>query len=146
MAESFLNQSRLEQSEIMRTAWFATVPAGTKPEDLLKPEFWSQAGHKLKPLALVDAAPEDMAWYAQYVVVSADRLWAKLHLLSSHDLSMAKKDMPARDDEKYEVKWKGPMSKHAVIRKSDGAMLKDNFTTMGEAWQWLDGHISSLAA
>lgn len=139
-----LNQTRIKEASYMRNEWFVTCPAGTKHEDLLDPEFWRNVGQNFKPFDMIEAVTEDGNWYTRLIVVSADRLWAKVHIVSFSDLIEARKNMPKTDDENHGVEWKGPIAKFAVVRKSDAAILKDGFTTQLEGWTWLDGHLKSL--
>jgi hypothetical protein len=139
-----LNQTRMKEADYACERWFVSVPSGTAAKDLLDPTYWRNLGDKLKPLAHVTAVTEDSTWHATFLVVAAQRLWAKLHMLSYTDLSATKADTPLTDDQNYSVEWKGPLGKFAVIRKSDAATLKDGFTTMLEGHQWLDGHLKAM--
>lgn len=141
-----LNQTRLKESSFIRTEWFVTCPAKTKIEDLSAPEFWRNVGHMFKQFDDIIAVSEDATWYARFTVINASRLWAKVAMVLFVDLTESHAGMPLTDDQNHCVEWKGPLSKFAVIRKSDSAILKDGFQTNLEGWQWLDGHLKSLAA
>lgn len=141
-----LNQTRLSEASFRRTEWCVTAPQGTIFEDILVTDYWRNVGQMLKPCDMIDVVTEDGAWYARLIVISSDRLWAKVTTILHVDLTAAKRDMPSTDFDNHDIIWKGPMSKFAVIRKKDSAALKDGFTSKLDAMQWLDGHLKSLAA
>jgi hypothetical protein len=141
-----LTVSRFQESSYAQNTWFVTAPPHTKVEDLLEVEYWRHVGDKLKPFDEIKAITEDGLWYARFLVVSCDRVWAKVKLLEQHDLSVDMKEIPLSSNDNYSVKWKGPIGKYAVVRKSDGSVLKDGLTTQLDGYQWLDGYIKSLAA
>lgn len=141
-----LNQTRLKESGFVRNVWSVTPPAGEPFKNLASPEYWCHIGAMLKPGDRIDAMPEDGTWFAELLVLSSARLWAKVHVLSHHDLQGAKEDMPLTDDENHTVSWKGPIAKFAVIRKSDSTIIKEGFSTKLDGYQWLEGHLKSLAA
>jgi len=141
-----LIQTRMKEESYARNSFFVTCPVKTDHKDLLDPVFWRNLGQQFHQFDKVTAVTEDGQWYAEYVVVGCDRLWAKLALVKFIDLSGEAKNTPLREDENYEVLWKGPVNKFTVIRKQDSASLKDGFNTQLEGWQWLDGHLKSLAA
>jgi len=145
-ATSAALETRIQESSYMHTTWFYTATPGTKVEDMLDVEYWRHIASKFKPYDLIEAITEDGAWYARFIIVSCDRIWAKVHVLEQHDLMAAAKDAPNSANDDYAVRWKGPIAKYAVIRKSDGAVLKDGFTAQIDGWQFLDSHIKSLAA
>lgn len=141
-----LTEPRIQESSFMRTSWFVTAQPNTKVSDLLDVEFWRHVASKFKPLDIIEAVTEDGLWYARLLVVSCDRVWAKVKLLEEHDLTAEAKEMPTSSNDDYVVKWKGPLAKYCVVRKSDGITLKDGLTSQLDGLQWLEGHLKSLAA
>ena len=139
-------EARLKGAAYERNHYLLRVEPGTTIENLLTPEFWSHLGQKLRPTDIVEVIPDDGSYFAILFVVANDRLWAKMHVLGYHDLTEAAKDMPVTDSQNHSVEWKGGTMKFAVIRLSDGAILKSEFQTKLEGWQWLDNHLKSLAA
>ena len=141
-----ITENRMKESSFMRNSWFISIPSGTEPEALLDPAYWANISTKFRATDIVEAATEDMTWFGRYIVIKADRLWAKLYQLELHDLVGAQADMPLTEDQNHRIEWKGPVSKYTVIRISDSANIKDGFSTQLDAAQWLDSHLKSLAA
>lgn len=141
-----LNQTRIKEAAFMRNEWFVSVPAGTMADDLSDSAYWRNVAQMFKPFDMIEAVTEDGAWYARFIIIKADRLWAKVHRLEFANLLVAHENMPLTEDQNHAVEWKGPTSKFAVIRKSDMAVLKDGFQSQLEGMQWLDGHLKSLRA
>lgn len=116
--------SRMTVAEYERKIYRISVPDGVVLEDCLKPPFWAHTADNLRPLDQVEVHPDDGSWFATLLVRSAERMSAQVAVLSyiefdaSDDLSLAA-DLA--------VKWRGPHSKWAVIRVSDGEVLTDKF-------------------
>jgi hypothetical protein len=123
-----------------------TVSEGTEFADLLKPEYWSHIAQKLRPHTIIKVIPEDGSYWAELLVLSCDRLWAKVHVLRHHDLTEVDADPEATASRLagFEILWKGPTKKHVVIRKADGMIIAEAIQTKGEAQLWLDGHLKTI--
>jgi len=123
-----------------------TVSEGTPFEDLLKPEYWAHVAQKLRPHTLIKVVPEDGSYWAELLVLSCDRLWAKVFVLRHHDLTAVVEDSEATASRlaEFDIQWKGPVKKHVVIRKSDSTAVADGIQTKGEAQLWLDNHLKTL--
>ncbi len=59
----------------------------------------------------VEVMPEDGSYYAELIVLSCDKLWAKMAVVQYVQLAEAE----TATDDGYEVKWRGA-KKHSVIR------------------------------
>lgn len=139
-------EARMKGAQYERNEYVLRVEPGTTIDHLLEPAFWAHLGQKFRPFDIIEVIPDDGCFYARLLVVACDRLWAKMHVLEHHDLSMARSEMPMTDNQNHDVQWKGGTMKFAVIRRNDGAVLKDQFQNPLEGWQWLEGHLKSLAA
>lgn len=138
--------ARMKLADFQRNRFVVTPEKGVEVNDLLQPAYWAHIATKFRPYDEVTVIPEDGSFYAKLLVIACDRLWAKMHLLEDHDLTPTRKDMPQVEFDGYAVEWKGPLSRFAAIRKSDGVVLKDLFQNQLEGWQWLDGYMKTLAA
>ena len=58
MADLTLTQNRIEQAEFVRPVFCVSPTAGTKPEDLLKPEYWTHVARQFKPGSRIEALCE----------------------------------------------------------------------------------------
>jgi hypothetical protein len=122
-----LTHTNLKEAEFVRPVYCATIPIGTLPEDLLKPEYWAHVATHLRPWARIEARAEDGTWFAEYIVLSVDRTWARVRMLGKYNLT--NNDVSLSQAEKvtqsgFEVKWRGA-AKWSVIRKADSAVLKE---------------------
>ena len=143
---------RVKLAESARNYWVVTVEQGTTREEILKPEFWALVGKTFRPYDRIELRADDGTFFAEYLVLSADRAWAKVEelrwvALGTKDVSLtqaAGADLRAR----YKVEWRGPHLKHCVERK-DGAnveRLKEGFSDKAEATVWLESHLKTIGA
>lgn len=122
-----LTITNLKEAEFVRPVYCATIPIGTDPEDLLKPEYWAHVATHLRPWARIEARAEDGTWFAEYIVLSVDRTWARVRMLAKYNLTS--QDTSISQAEKisqsgFEIKWRGG-AKWSVIRKVDSAVMKE---------------------
>lgn len=132
-----ITHTDLKESEFVRPFYCATVPFGTQPNDLLSPEYWAHVANQLKPWARIEARAVDGTWFAEYVVLDVGRTWAKLHMLNQHNLTTPDVALSqANAMSPYEVKWRGPIAKWSVVRKSDSAVQTEGMSKE-EAIGWV---------
>lgn len=129
---------------------FAHTPAlATKYEDLLDPAYWANVAHKFKPTCRVEVLAEDLSWYAELVVISNSRTWAKMAPLHYVKLTATKK--PAKESDLdhdvkgYDISFAGQVKKYRVVRKSDKVEIRDGIPTEEEANIWLKNHVKALS-
>ena len=143
---------RVKLAESARNHWVVTVEQGTTREEILKPEFWALVGKTFRPYDRVEVRSDDGTFFSEYLVLSADRAWAKVHELrwvplGTSDVSLTLAAQ-AEHRQRFKVEWRGPHLKHCVERK-DGAnveRLKDGFADKAEAQAWLEGHLKTIGA
>ena len=143
---------RVKSAEIARNFWVATVEQGVTREDLKRPEFWALVGKNFKPYDRLEVRADDGTFFAEYVVLSADRAWAKVqelsfHMLGTQDVSLTEaqaKEHRAR----FSVEWRGPHLKHCVERKDGSKVerLKEGISDKAEASQWLESHLKTVGS
>lgn len=115
-----------------------TVEAGTKLEDVLKSEFYANVAPLLIPYDHIRVRIDTGDWYAELLVLSCGRNWAKVKTLYHVKLAAEDTDMgTAEDDKEYKVCFRGPNLKHSVIRIADKSVLKEGCETNAEAKTWL---------
>lgn len=125
-----------------------TVPEGTPFEDLIKADYWAHVAQKFRPHTIIKVVPEDGSYWAELLVLSCDRLWAKVFVMRHYDLQAVDADSAAVASlaDGFEVLWKGPMKKHVIVRKADGAILQAGIQQKTEANLWLTEHLKTIAA
>jgi len=143
-----LDPSRFKGAEYERNVYVATVEQGTTIDTLELPAFWSHIAAKLRPWDKIEVRCDDGSFYAECIVIDADRTWAKLHVIMGVDLS--KKEITPSEAkvmaDQFEVKWRGPHMKHCVLRVSDGMVLQEGIGTKDEANSWKNEYIRTIAA
>lgn len=140
-----VQQNRVQLQGYLHNSWDVVAERGTELRDVLTPEYWLHVAVNLKPQDTVTVIAEDGTWYARLLVLSCDRLWAKVFKLEFHDLTSSYTDMPKTLEEEYEVVWT-VANQYAVIKKSLRGQppLKENFQSKIDAYQWLQGHLQTL--
>jgi hypothetical protein len=139
-----LRHARFELAEQCRTVYFVKPEMGTTVNDMLAPEYWTHVASKLKSLDRIEAVAEDGSWFADFIVLHGGAVSAKVVLL--HRVQLETVDPAAMETETHEVKWRGPVVKWSVVRKSDGLVLKDGFPSKADAAEHMARHIRAMAA
>jgi hypothetical protein len=110
--------NRLQLAEHALQFHVYTAESGDYPEDFLKPEYWSLVATKFQPYDHIEVRADDGTYWAEFLVVSCDRTWARVHKLRDARLQVAN-EQPVDPD--YKVEWKGPHKKWCVIALQPGA-------------------------
>lgn len=139
-----LSPTRFQNADHYCTAYAVVLPADQSLDDALNPEFWAHVASKLRQHDTIRIIPEDGSYFAELLVINADRAYAKVKLLRHIPLDEPAADSVAALIDLF-VKWDGPHNKFAVVRKSDGEKLKVGFVEKVEAQRWLDDHLGSLS-
>ncbi len=140
-------EAELQLTEHATVRYTHSVREGTQFEELLVPEYWAHVAQKLRPHTVIEVIPEDGAYWAELLVLSCDRLWAKVFLMRHYDLQSVDADPAAVASlaDGYAVLWKGPAKKHVVLRKSDAAILQEGIQQKSDAQLWLTEHLKTVA-
>lgn len=133
-----LHPMRLRAAEYERAVYVADIEFGIAPDAILDPGFWAHVASKLPPYTQIEARAEDGSWIAYLVVTGSDRTWARVAV--DRVVKLTTKDVAESQSIKHEVAWKGPVLKYAVIRTSDGAVIKNGFRERSEATQAMFEH------
>jgi hypothetical protein len=137
-----LNPSRLKGAEFQRAVWTVTVEDDVKKDDLLIDQFWAHVAHKFRQYDKIEVRTDDARFFAELLVIAAERNWAKVIFTNFVEIKQNQKDEP---ESPYEIAHKGPHMKFCVIRKSDRHMLKEGCQTRKEASEWLESHIKAIS-
>ena len=147
---SKIHANRFKSAEFRRNIWDVIPEASTPFEDVLKPEFWAHVAANLRPWDRIEVRAEDGSYYAELLVQDCGRLWAKVAVLSKVTLSKDAAQVPdIVADVTYSVQWRGPHSKHAVMRErgsGEKEVMRDQFETREAAEAWKADHMKALAA
>ena len=138
-----LNPSRMKECEFERTVYTCTTHENTSPEDLLKPEYWTNVAEKFKPFDKVEARADDGSWYAELLVLETSRRWTRMHMLAAHNLTTQDVSLTQSKLQEFAVEFKGPHRKHCVIRISDQEIIHEGESTKAGAHLWLAERIKA---
>jgi hypothetical protein len=142
---------RCVSAEFARNSWAVTVEQGTTREDLRRPEFWSLKAKDFRPYDRIEVRVDDGVYFAEYIVLSADRAWAKLHelrfeYLGTQDVSLT--EAQAADIRtRYAIEYRGPHLRFCVERKegTNVERLKEKFQDKAAASMWLEDHLKTVS-
>lgn len=142
-----INTTRFRQAEYLNTTWQALAENGMMPEDLLSPDSWGLVASLLKPFDLVRVIADDASWWAEYLVLDANALWAKVRLLRRVDTKEAVESIDGQLPESgdYKIVLRG-IKKWSVVRKGDNAIIKEGLATREDADTYLAAHLKAMAA
>lgn len=114
----------------------AIASSMAQPDDLLDPSYWAHVAAKLNPWDIVRIRSEDGAWYAQVLVLDAQRTGARVKFLAGPIDLKDQIGLPAEALAQFKVLHRGPRG-WSVVRESDKSVLVENKATRGEADEWL---------
>lgn len=137
-----ITSNRLQRAEHYFSAYAVVIPAGISLEDALEPGYWAHVAPRLRQHDLIRILPEEGGYFAEAVVLSAGRGFAKLFLL--RNVPLEGEDQSNVND-LVEVKWRGPHSKWSIVRKSDDAVLRDGIVEKGDAMREAAGYAKIAA-
>ena len=136
-----LDTARFKPTDYEVADYSITVEMGTKLEDVLQPEFFANVAPRLTPYCKVRVRTDDGAWYAELLVLSVGRVWAKTTPLHCVDLTAGDVDLTDADrSDKYRVQYRGPHLKWCAVNKESGDVLRDSMESKREATAWLSDY------
>ncbi|KAA3527050.1 hypothetical protein GOZ96_04735 [Agrobacterium vitis] len=143
-----ITQGRLKLAEYARSIHVAVAPHGVTLTDAMVPSFWAHVAAGIKAWDKIELRAEDDTWFAELMVVKANRLEVFVKVLSSFETTQA----PAASSKKiddvppgYEVNYGGPIHKHRVIRTADSECLAHGLSK-DDAIKWAKDHYTSINA
>lgn len=130
----------LKQADHARQRMFVSIPAGTLSTDILKPDYWAHHTASVRPNDLIEAPCEDGSWDALLRVMFVGRAEVRVSVIYcvEHD------EVEGIESDIFEVKWKGPGVQFAVVRRDDGAVIKNNLYPKDVAITYLRNHLRGL--
>ena len=141
--EIHLNADRLKLAEHTQRHFSVTVEQGVTKEDILNPHFWTHVSAKMQPYDIVTVRTDDGAWWAQVLVLTAARTYAKTAMINF--VALTSGDVSMSEDfrlEGHKVTWRGPQNKWTVVREKDGAVVKEKIESRNEGAKWLEEFVN----
>lgn len=136
-AVPMIPQGRMQLAEHGRNVWFIIAESSEHPQDFLEPEFYAHVAKDLAPMDRIEITTDDGQYWAELLVHTCDRTWAKVHLL--REVKMEAVEQPS-DDGSYEVRYLGKHRKWCVIRASDKSTLREGEPDKATAVAWLENY------
>lgn len=119
-----ITNAGIKPIEFARSGFVAVAPNGVSLESAIEPEFWTHVARGIKRYDRIELRAEDDTWWADLLVVKAERLALHVRVVATLDLSGAEQGITEDGVPKgYQVSWGGPTHKFRVTRKSDSAIL-----------------------
>ena len=124
-----------------RRLLYVELPAGTQPEELLNPRYWTHHVRTLQPMDRIEVFCEDGTWEGEFRVMFVGTTEVKVS-----PLSIVHHDQPAvaAEDSPYIVKWVSAARKWGVFRRDNGALIKDNLFPPSAAHAYLQTHLAEM--
>ena len=152
MSETVLQMAadRFKLAEHERNVHSITIEEGVTRAQLINPAFLAHVAAKLRPYDQIEVRCDDGTLFAKLLVLQAERTWARVHVLEWHNLTTRDVSLSQAEDsaepnpakalspeDDYLVQWKGPHKKWCVIRKADGAYMREAEPDKAAATTWL---------
>ena len=136
-----IHPTRFKRADGERNIWTVVPEHGTDFDALTAPEYWAHIAKYLRPTDRIEANAEDGSYFAEFIVQACGDNYARVALLRKHDLQSP--DVQKENDA-FEVMWRGPHHKFAVVRRSDNEPVQTGFAAKQDAVQWLANNLKSL--
>lgn len=136
---------RLALAEHARMLYQATVEPNVTREDLQNPKFWEHVSRRFEPGTRLEVMTDDMQYFCELIVLDCGANWAavkEMRYIDFAQLKIVKGDDVASG---FEVAFKGPHLKWAVIRKEDNAVIKDGYKSEAEATKVMNQHVAVIS-
>lgn len=137
-----ISSNNFQLAEFGRNVIRVEVETGTKVEDLLEPNCWSNVANRLHRGDKVEVVTQDLSLYAEFIVQVAARTYARLALLKSYNLDKRGSEAPV--DQEFYVRWSSPHTKFRIHRTLDKSVIRDGFESADEARAWLAENLPAL--
>jgi hypothetical protein len=129
-----LQPRRMKPAEEVSTRFAVTIPPEHEHDDLLDPAYWAHVAVQMQPGNILEVRTDTGSHYGRFYVTECSRNHAKLYELEWVKIDKAESEIT---DDVYVYAWKGPVMKHCVIRKSDGAVVHEQMPTKAAAQEWI---------
>ncbi len=118
-----------------------TAEENTPFDAVMDPQFYAHIAPNLRMYDEIRVTTDDGAYYARLLVLAVGQTWAKVRKLEFVDLMGSESDTPADPMNQYYVKFRGPVLKWSMLRRSDNAVIREGMDTRGEAERYMADHV-----
>lgn len=139
-----IRSGQFKEAQFVFKTFSARPEEGTVVEDILAPAYWANIAEQLQPGSRIEVMPLDGAFFAELIVVSANRTAAVVVPLRVVQLtsSVDGADVDGGEDPEYFVKFRGPR-KFCVIRNADGQPVIEDIDTKEQAYRELSDYVKA---
>ena len=134
--------THLAKDRQQRMVYLYNVPESVDYALLLTPSYWSNIAVEFQVGDELIVHPQDMAYYARLLVVSAERRAVKMYELQKVNI---RDNASSDEDGEYIIKWRRK-GKNSIIRTSDNEVIKSGFDTKQAASEYLETYLESIEA
>lgn len=132
-----IDSGLVENSKYKSITYSVDMPVDMTSEQLLNPQAWIHVKRKFPEIAVknrIECVKEDMSLFVELIVtgVSNDIIFVKI--LRTVDLD---DKIEVKEESAYDIVWKGPNKKFAIVRKADKEELRSGFAAKAEAQECL---------
>ena len=140
-----IEEARIKSGDFVRAFYVATAFDNTRPEDLLRPEYWAHFAQKLKLRDRIEVWANDASWVAEVVVLGATKNAADVRLLRVDYIDPYQPEGATSDHLKsYDVRYRGLHSQWSVVRLADNALVHEGEGSKAAADKWLSEHLKAM--
>jgi hypothetical protein len=136
-----------KDAKTVRLTYHITPPEGTKPEDLLLPDFWVHVARQMRAGDRVEVLSLDRSWYLELIVLEVGRdgmggarvafIHGPVDLVNSETITQK---------EPYGVRWGGVEAQWQVVDLESGKTIKEHLPSKEVAQRWVKSHKMAMAA
>jgi hypothetical protein len=138
-----ITADRFKQAEYVRNSFRIVPQQGQTLQDIIQPGYWAHIAQFLKVGDHIEVFAEDQSYWAELLVVAAERTAASVQVLNQVEIQA--NSLPEAPAPGYRVEWKGPQHRWSVIRIADGQYIKEGFDTKQAAGSSLQEYLRALA-
>jgi hypothetical protein len=128
-----LLRSQLVLAQHARIVYCLTLDEGQTYESLFRPETWGHIARDIPAGTVIEVSAWDKSWWAQLYVRSSNNLEVAVAEIQRKVFD----DVVSRDEAEYLIEFKGPKTKHRVVRRADKMVMVEGLATKAEAEAWI---------
>jgi len=106
----------------------------------MTPGFWANVSYQFKQFDRIEVRQDDGKFWAEYLILSADKTSAYLKELRWYDLT----GVPQKDNADFEYKYRGPYAMHSIVKTKDGTVMVEKLPTKVAAEKWLADYMERI--
>lgn len=134
-----LLQRAFQDADIVRgPTKLVTAAPGLTVKDIENPAYWGNVSSVMSPWMRIDVRADDGTFYAECLVLSVGRQWARVKVLHHYPLTNA--DVERTETGTHAVEYRAS-TKWRVVRRADKAVIHEGSDTREAAEDWLTKHL-----